>query len=140
MLGIKSGALWSKTGSHDTTVFDQSHPLYIHADTCSQSNVCVWYISLIWQFNSQPNSAVALMGDFDKWTPVSRQRFTSITIDPAENQARVTYQDVANEEVYLMTYYLYPFGSMGGRSCFVNENGTGWAVITPTITTCTEID
>jgi hypothetical protein len=136
MLGIKSGALWYKTGAHPMAVFDQSHPLYIDADTCSQSNVCVYYISPIWEV--RPDFKVALMGDFNKWAPVSRQRFTSIIIDPTENQVRVTYQGVPNEEIYLMTYY--PSWSERGQACFVNENGTGWAIITPTISTCTEID
>ena len=134
MLGITLGALWFKTDG-SVSVFKKSNPIHISTDQCSGSTVCVWYISPLWQFNSpQPGSSVALLGDLDKWTPVSRQRFTSIVIDLANNLARVTFQGVPGEEIFILTFYPETFWA--GTACFVTENGTGWANITPTILTC----
>ena len=118
------------------TVFDHSHPLHSDADTCSSSKMCVWYVSPIWEV--PPDFNVALMGDFDKRAPVSRQRFTSITIDPTQKQVGITYQGVPDEEIYLMTYY--SSWSEGGQACFVGASGTGWTIITPGINACTQID
>jgi hypothetical protein len=139
MLGMESGAIWYYTTSRQIDFFDKSNPLNIYADACSLLTVCIWYISPIWQFDGQAESAVAFMGDFGKWVPVSRQRFTSIVIDPKENQARVTYQGVFNERISIITFNPYS-EEQSCVSCFVNRNGTGWAVITSTIITCTQID
>ena len=76
------------------------------------------------------------MGEFDKWTPVSRQRFTSIVVDPKEKQAIATYQGVPNERIVIVTFY--PPIAITYTSCFVNQNGTGWAIITSGIITCTQ--
>jgi len=138
MLGMKSGALWLYTTSGHIVVFDQSNPLNIYADACPLLTVCIWYISPLWEFNDQANSGVAFMGEFGKWTPVSRQRFTSINIDHKENQARVTYQGTPNEEITIVT--ADPPDGISYTSCFVNENGTGLAIVTSTIFTCTQLD
>lgn len=133
MLGIESGAIWDRTGSHDVSIIDESHPIHISTDTCSGSSICVWYISPLWQLNGQPNSGVALLGEFDKWTPVSPQRFTSFTIDQTENQVRITYQGMPYAEIDV-TYYQ---GTIAGRACLLDANGTGWFNLTLGMTTCT---
>ena len=132
MLGIDSGAIWDRTGASTISVFDQSNPLTIYADACPLLTVCLWYVSPIWQFDGE----VSFMGELSKWTPVSRQRFTSIAIDTKENQARVTFQGVPDERVPIVTFY--PPEGWAITSCFVGQNGTGWAIITSGILTCTE--
>ena len=138
MLKMRSGAIWYPLTSGSVEVFDESNPLKIYADACPRSVVCIWYISPMWQFDSDPNSGVALIGDFDKWTAVSRQRFTSIIIDDKQSQATVTYQGVSNERVSIFIFHSY--GAMVVKACFVGQNGTGWAIITSTIVTCTEMN
>ncbi len=134
MLGITSGALWFGTSSGDISVFDESKPLHIIAHKCSGSTICIWHISPIWQFNSPPGSSVAFLGDFGKWAPISRQRFTSLIMDSENSQARLTFQGVPGEEIFIFTFYP-PLGT-AGHACFVTGNGTGWATITSTILTC----
>lgn len=136
MLGMKSGARLEHNGSPIAVLFDISHPLHIYADACSRSAACVWYVSPLWEFNDDPESIVAFLGDPRKSAPVSRQRFTSIVIEPEQSQAIITFQGVPNELVQIVTYIRG--GGVLSLSCYVQQNGTGWAIVNPSfMSNCT---
>jgi hypothetical protein len=58
---------------------DNIHPLTVSANKCNNSSFCLWYLSPLWNFSDSSNTTYALLGELNKWTAVSRQRFLSLT-------------------------------------------------------------
>ena len=59
------------------------------------------YISLNDSFGTQ----YALLSELNKWTVVSRQRFTSIVTDTKKNQATITIQGVSSEVIPVVVFH-----------------------------------
>ncbi len=95
----KSAVIWSYSDYSVVTIFDNSVPLKVSADQCGNSSICVWYISPLEKLKGSLGYQFALLGELNKWTAVSRQRFTSITIDRQKNEGRVTVEGVFGERI-----------------------------------------
>lgn len=45
MIDGVSGLIWSYDNMNETSMFNDTHPLYVSASRCNDSSICVWYIS-----------------------------------------------------------------------------------------------
>jgi hypothetical protein len=135
MIGGESGIIWSYDNSQVTSTFDDTHPVDVLANKCDDLSVCVWYVSPLWQFNDPIQTKYALLGESNKWTAVSRQRFVSITTNIEKTQTTIVVQGVASEVVPVIVYHSTL------RSVTVNcpisaTSGQANLVITPTNVGC----
>ena len=55
--------------------------------------------------NDGSSTQFALLGEQNKWTAVSRQRFSSIEVSAQTKEATVTVEGVANEIVPVIVYH-----------------------------------
>lgn len=101
MIGAQSGVVWPYDNSRKPTVFNNSNPLTVSASTCHNLTMCLWYVSPIWQLNDVGKTKYALLGEVNKWTAVSQQRFKSIVQDVQKNEIIVTVQGLSNEHITL---------------------------------------
>ena len=112
-----------------------NHPLDISANKCDNSSFCLWYISPLWQFNDANNTKYALLGESDKWTTVSRQRFTSINMNKENNQTTISLEGATAEIVQLLIYHSAM--NIISLKCFLSPaTGQAQLVITPSKITC----
>jgi hypothetical protein len=105
MIGGQSGVIWSYDKPDVATTFDDSIPLKVSANKCDNLTICLWYISPLQSLNDSAGTQYALLGEFNKWTAVSQQRFTSIVTDTKMNQATITVQGVAGETVPVVVFH-----------------------------------
>jgi hypothetical protein len=135
MIGGQSGISWSYDNVQVVSIFDNTHSVNISASKCNQSAICVWYVSPVWQFNEPQRTNYALLGELNKWTVVSRQRFLSITTNTEKTQTTVILQGVPSELVRIGVYH----SNLGSTivDCLIStENRQANLVITPTNAVC----
>ena len=126
-LGARSGVVWFYNDPNSVTEFDDGDPLDIPANQCDNTSLCIWYISPLIPFYDPLGYQFALMGESNKWTPVSRQRFISIDADFQQTDITVTVQGVAGEIVHLFLYHSFfqfitvdcPISSDNGQALLV---------------------
>jgi hypothetical protein len=99
MIGAKSGLIWSYDEGVSVSIFDDTHPLEVSVSQCGVLSICRWYVSPIWHFNETDREAYALLGEWDKLTAVSRQRFVSITTNTEKTQTIVVVQAATSEKL-----------------------------------------
>ncbi|CAF2930850.1 unnamed protein product [Rotaria sp. Silwood2] len=71
----------------------------------NSSSFCLWYVSPLWQSNDVNNTKYTLLDESNKWTVVSRQRFTSININVEKIQTTIILESSATETVELLVYH-----------------------------------
>jgi len=135
MIEFESGIVWSYDNVQVTSVFNDSLPVHVLASNCNDSAICVWYVSPLWQFNDPVRTTYALLGELNKWTAVSRQRFLSITTNTEKTQTTIVVAGVGSETVPVAVYH------SNLQSVTVNcpisaQTGQANLVITPTNVVC----
>jgi hypothetical protein len=101
----ESGIIWSYDNVQMSSTFDDTHPLDISANKCNNISICLWYVSPLWQFNDLSQTQYALLGEWNKWTPVSQQRFVSITNNAQNTQTTITLQIATSEIVSVVVFH-----------------------------------
>ncbi len=105
MIGAESGVIWSYDNSNMVSIFDGTNPLNVSSNQCHNLSICVWYVSPLWQFNDASRTKYAFLGEWNKWTAVSQQRFTSIVTNTEKTQTIITLQGTSTEDVQLAVYH-----------------------------------
>lgn len=134
MIGAETGLMWSYDDPSNVTVFDESHPLAVSASKCNDSSFCLWYLSPVWSFTDSNNTQYALLGNLNKWTAVSRQRFPSFSRDATGMQTTFTLLGGTTEIVEVLVYH----SKLGlvHLNCSLSC-AEGILTITPATVTCT---
>ena len=135
MIDGESGIVWFYNNSTKTSPINDTFPLQVSANRCHDLAVCVWYISPLWQFNDPNKTKYALLGEGEKWTAVSRQRFLSITTNTENTETTIIVQGVTSEVVPVVVYHS-TLQSMTVNCSITAENGRASLVITPTTAVC----
>ncbi len=135
MIESESGIIWSYDNTQLISTFDDTHHLDVTASKCNDLSICVWYVSPLWQFNDAIHTKYALLGELNKWTAVSRQRFLSITTNTEKTQTTVVVQGAASETVPVVVYH-GTLGSVTVNCPIPATNGVANLVITPTNAVC----
>ena len=130
----EAGIIWSYDNAQVTATFDETHPLVVPASKCDDASFCLWYISSVWQFNDALHTKYALLGEYNKWTAVSRQRFVSITTNTENTRTTVAVQGAASELVPVVVYHTTL--ETQTVNCQLSASGHANLIITPTTTTC----
>jgi hypothetical protein len=139
LTGIKPGVIWSYENPSKLLTFDDNHPLDVSSNKCNSSSFCVWYISPLWEFNDTDNTQYALLGEVDKWTVVSRQRFTSIVINTENTQTIISLEGSLAGIVQLSLYHSVM--KIVSLKCFLSPTtGQARLVITPSRIVCSGAD
>ncbi len=133
MIGAESGVIWSYNNSNVVTTFDNSNPLKVLDDQCNNLTICLWYISPLQSLNDSSQTQYALLGEWNKWTAVSQQRFTSIITK--ENQATITVQGVQGEIVPVVVFHSVLL-SVTVNCPISTVNGQAHLVVTPSNILC----
>jgi len=105
MIGGQEGLIWSYDDAQKINDFSDSTPLDVSANKCDNLTVCLWYVSPLVQFSDSPKAHYALLGEWNKWTAVSQQRFISIETDRQNSRATITVQGVSGETVSVVIYH-----------------------------------
>ena len=137
MIRLQSGIIWPYGNSSNYSLFDAMHPLHVAASQCNNSSFCLWYISPLWEFNDAMHIKYAFMGESNKWTFVSRQRFHSIETNVEQTQTIIQIVGSPSEVVSLTVYH----SQLGIKTfdCFLSTTtGQGQLVITPSTMTCSD--
>jgi hypothetical protein len=135
MIGGQSGVIWSYDNSEIVSTFDDANPLMVSSIQCHNLSICLWYISPLQSLNDPSGSEYALLGEWNKWTAVSQQRFISIVTDVTKNQAIIAIQGVSSETVPIVLFHsvLKSFTV----NCKISAmNGQARVVITPSNIVC----
>jgi hypothetical protein len=135
MIASETGVLWSYDNFNVVFTFDDSHPLDVTASQCHDLAICLWYISPLWQFNDPVRTKYALLGEWNKWTAVSQQRFLSINTNAQKTQTTITLQGAAAEIVPVVIYHS-KLRSVTVPCSISAANGQATLVITPTNVMC----
>lgn len=101
----RSGIVWFYDNSSSISIFNESNPINVRSNECHNTSNCLWYISPLQSLNDSQETQYALLGELNKWTTVSRQRFLSIQTDIINHQARITVVGVTNEIVSVAIYH-----------------------------------
>jgi hypothetical protein len=131
----KSAVIWAYNDSKVVTTFDDSIPLKVSADECHNVSLCLWYISPLQSLNDPTGVQYALLGEWNKWTAVSQQRFTSIVTDTMKHEATVTVQGVSGETVPIVVFHSVLI-SVTVNCPISAENGQAHLVITTSNVVC----
>lgn len=105
MIGAVSGLAWPYDNATDVRGFSAPIPIEITARKCHNLSICVWYVSPLQSLGDAEGTQFALFGEWNKWTAVSQQRFTSIDIDITNNRAVITLEGVADEVVPVVVFH-----------------------------------
>lgn len=138
-IGAQSGVIWSYDNPLVLETFDANHPLDISASNCNAASFCIWFISPVWQFDDVNATKYALLGESDKWTAVSQQRFTSIVTNTEKSQTIIVLEGSEAEIVQILVYH----SAMNVLSvkCFLSaKSGQAQLIITPSNITCSGMD
>ena len=135
LIGAQSGVIWSYYNTSEWSLFDDQHPLDVSANMCDKGRFCVWYLSPLWQFNDANSTKYALLGEYDKWTAVSRQRISSIKTDAGKTQTTVSLEGDAGEVVNLSVYHA-ALNVVNVKCSLSSSTGQGQLIITPSKVTC----
>ena len=135
MIGSQSGVLWFYNNSDKAKIFDNSNPLTINADVCHNLSLCLWYISPLQSFNDSTGTQYALLGEWNKWTAVSQQRFTSIDTDAQKSEATITVEGVSGEIVPVVVFHSVLL-SVTVNCSISSANGHAHLIINSSDVTC----
>jgi hypothetical protein len=135
MIDAEPGIIWSYDNTEQTSIFNDTHPLVVSATRCNHLSICVWYVSPLWQFNDPSKTKYALLGEENKWTAVSRQRFLSITTNSENTETIIIVQGIKSEIVSIVVYHSTSQTDIV-KCVIYNENGQANLVITPTNAIC----
>jgi hypothetical protein len=103
MIGAQPGVIWSYDNSDVVLTFDNANPLNVSANQCHNLSICLWYVSPLQSLNDSTGIQYALLGEWNKWTAVSQQRFASIITK--QNEATITVQGVSGEIVPVVIFH-----------------------------------
>jgi hypothetical protein len=134
MISGQSGVIWSYDNSEVVSTFDDTNPLNVSSIQCHNLSICLWYVSPLQSLNDPSGSEYALLGEWNKWTAVSQQRFTSIITDVTKNQA-TTIQGASSEIVPIVVFHSV-FKSFTVNCKISTMNGQVQVVITPSNIVC----
>ena len=87
------------------STFDGANPLNVSSHLCDILSICLWYASPLQSLNDSFGTQYALLCEWNKWTAVSQQRFTSIVTDTKKNEATITDEGVASEVVPAVVFH-----------------------------------
>jgi hypothetical protein len=135
MIDGQSGIVWFYNNPTKISPLNDTYPLDVSAMRCNDLSICVWYISPLWQFNDPNKTKYALLGEWNKWTAISRQRFLSITTNTENTQTTIIIQGVTSEIVSIVVYHS-TLQSVTVNCTISAENGQANLVITPTNAVC----
>ena len=135
MVESESGIIWSYDNTQQVLTFDDTHHVDVPASKCTDLAICLWYVSPLWQFNDGIHTKYALLGELNKWTAVSKQRFLSITTNTEKTQTTIVVQGAASETVPVVVYHAN-LGSVTVNCVFPADNDVLNLVITPTNAAC----
>jgi hypothetical protein len=135
MIGGQSGVIWFYNNSDVATAFDDSIPLKISADVCHNLSICLWYISPLQSLNDSSGVQYALLGELNKWTAVSQQRFTSVVTDTQKNEATIIVEGVSGEIVPVVVFHSVLL-SVTVNCSISSANGQAHLMITPSNVVC----
>jgi hypothetical protein len=139
LIGAQPGVIWSYENSTELKTFDDNHPLDVLANKCDDSSFCVWYVSPLWEFNDTNNTKYALLGESDKWTVVSRQRFTAIHTNAEKTQTTISLEGSVDEIVHLLVYHS-AMNIVSVKCTFSSISIQAQLIISPTTVTCSGIN
>jgi hypothetical protein len=105
MIGGQDGIIWSYDNAKAVRGFSGAAPLDVSSAKCDNLTVCLWYVSPLVQFSDSPKAQYALLGEWNKWTAVSQQRFISIETDRQNSRATITVQGLFGETVPVVIYH-----------------------------------
>jgi len=106
MIGSESGLIYSYDNPQMISIFDDTHPLEVSASKCDDFSICLWYVSPVWAFHDPIRTKHALLGEFNKWTAVSRQRIVSITTNTEKTQTIIVAQGAPSEGLIRLVIYV----------------------------------
>jgi hypothetical protein len=135
MIEGESGIIWSYDNSQVTSTFDDTHPVEVTASKCNDLSICLWYVSPVWEFNDPLRTKYALLGELNKWTAVSRQRFLSITTNTEKTETTIIVQGAPSEVVPVVVYHS-TLQTVTVNCPISAGQGQATLVITPTTTVC----
>jgi len=118
------GIVWFYENASLTSSFNETNPIHVQSTECHNTSNCLWYISSLQSLNDTDETQYALLGELNKWTAVSRQRFLSIETDIINHQARITIEGVAKEIVSIAIYHSKLQTVIVNCSCSLQTNQT----------------
>ncbi|CAF3069093.1 unnamed protein product [Rotaria sp. Silwood2] len=105
MIESSDGIIWSYNNPYNIYTFNENHPIFVSSQICNETSFCLWYSSPIWSFNDSLSTKYSFMGELNKWTFISQQRFTSFKINSQNTQMTIIVQGSQNELVDLLVYH-----------------------------------
>jgi hypothetical protein len=135
MIGAQAGVIWSYDNPKVVSPFSNITPLNVFANECNNISICLWYVSPLIELSDSPKIQYALLGEWNKWTAVSQQRFTSIETDIKNSQATITVQGVAGETIPVVIYHTTLL-SVTVNCRISTDNGQAKLVITTSNVVC----
>ncbi len=138
MTGAQSGIICSYDNSTVISTFNNSNPLNVSANQCHNSSICLWYISPLQSLNDVSRTEYALLGEWNKWTAVSQQRFTSIVTDTKKSQATILIQGVYSETVTIVVFHSF-LKSVSVNCTISARNGQAQLIVTSSKVVCSSI-
>ena len=134
--GSSSGIIWSFDNPYEIFTIDENHSLQISNQICNDTSFCLWYNSPLWIFNDSLSTKYAFMGELNKWTFVSQQRFSSLILNSDNTQMTIIVQGAPNEVVDVLVYHS-KFASIIHLIChFSTDNLQTQLVINSTNVVC----
>ncbi|CAF1333687.1 unnamed protein product [Rotaria magnacalcarata] len=92
MIRSSNGILWSFDNPYKINYFDEIHSLEISNKICNLTSFCLWYSSPIWSFNDSLSTKYSFMGEINKWTFISQQRFPSLYTNVDNTQMLIIHK------------------------------------------------
>ena len=105
MIGAQPSIIWSYDDPNAAKPFNDAFPLKVATDQCHHLAVCLWYVSTLQLLNDSTAIHYALLGELNKWTAVSHQRFPSIVTDTTKNEVTITVQGVSGEIIPVVVFH-----------------------------------
>lgn len=134
MIGSKAGVIWSYNDADVFDTFSEVNTLDVSYNDCGGQSICVWYVSPLKHLNDPDETLYAVLGEWNKWTAISRQRITEIK--PVNTTVVVSLQGVPNEIVQMHLFHIKLTSVM--VNCQMSaDTGTSQITITTTNITCT---
>jgi hypothetical protein len=135
MIGAQSGLIWSYDNPKNINSFSEPIPLSVSANQCNNLTICLWYVSPLQSLNDSAGTQYALLGEWNKWTAVSQQRFTSIVTDKKKNEATIILDGASGEIVPVVVFHSV-LQSITVNCSISAANGEAHLVITPSNVVC----
>ena len=105
MIRSSDGLIWSFDNPYQLFTFDQNHSLNISHQLCNETSFCLWYTSPLWNFNDSQSTKYSFMGEMNKWSFVSQQRFPSLYTNSDNTNMTIIVKGVPNELVDILIYH-----------------------------------